>query len=173
MGIIGKSVTTKVQDGLRKIKGLFFGRTGVNNAYECAPYGTDANPIKDTRIIQVATLKSGRSVVIGCINKDQKAAPGEHRIYATDTDGNTVSDIWLDGDGNVLIHGDADNMVRYSPLEEEIHKLRDDFNALVNAYNTHLHTSGGAGNVTTVPTSTANTSSADISGAKIENVKTN
>lgn len=173
MGTIGKSVTTKIEDGLRKIKGLFFGRTGVNNAYECAPYGTDANPIKDTRIIQIATLKSGRSVVIGCINKDQKAAPGEHRIYATDTDGNTLSDIWLDGDGNVLIHGDADNMVRFSVLESEFNDLKSRFNTLVERYNEHVHLSNGAGNFTNVTLSAANKSTADISGAKIENVKTN
>lgn len=172
MGVLGKHITASVESGLRKIKGLFFGRTGVNNSYECAPFGTDANPIKDTRIVQITMQKNGRNMVIGCINKDQIAKPGEHRIYSTDSDGNTVSFVWLKDDGNLQVNGDDDNMVRYSELETAFNQLRSDFNALVTAYNSHIHTDS-TGNPTIATLSQAVASSADISGAKIDNVKTN
>lgn len=62
--------------------------------------------------------------------------------------------------GNVEINGVADNMVRFSALETAFNQLKSDFNN---------HTQVVIAGVAQTPTA----SSADISGAKIDNVKTN
>ena len=62
--------------------------------------------------------------------------------------------------GNVEINGVADNMVRFSALETAFNQLKSDFDN---------HTQVVVGGVAQAPAN----SSADISAAKIDNVKTN
>ncbi|MBD3216588.1 MAG: hypothetical protein GF311_28495 [Candidatus Lokiarchaeota archaeon] len=90
---------------------------------------------------------------------------------------NTGKYVVLDADGNICLSSDEDNAVRYSKLEEAFNTLKDDLNSFINTYNNHTHIlSGVAGpyplsGSATPSTSSGSPSSADISGAKVEDIK--
>ena len=81
-------------------------------------------------------------------------------------------------DSTMEIGGSSDNMVRYSELQSAYNQLKSDFDNLVNSYNTHIHVTTATVGATAVPgvllptTATETPSSGDISGAKIEEIKT-
>ena len=146
---------------------------GTKTAAESAPFGDDAAPLKDMIAVFAETSNNSEPVVVGYINKNQIAGPGEKRIYSLKPDGLASADIYLKDDGTVEFHGSTKNMVRYQELETAFNQLKSDFNALVGKFNSHVHISAAPGSPNT-PTNTAGTNStADISPAKIENIKTN
>jgi hypothetical protein len=156
----------------RFVKFLRLGKYDVQNSVEAAPYGTDSNPIKGMVAVYSKTSADGKAVIIGYLNKDQLADVGEHRTYSTDSDGALQFYIWQKNDGTCEIGGDDDNMVRYSKLEEAFNELKGDFNNLVTLFNSHLHTNGNMGANTGTPTASGQSSNADISPAKIDEIKT-
>ncbi len=85
-----------------------------------------------------------------------------------------VGDRYIQIEGDFIeVGGNTDFMVRFSVMETAYNQLKSDFDDLVNAYNSHVHpgvTAGGASTATT-PTQ-GNTSTGDISGAKIDEIKT-
>jgi hypothetical protein len=64
------------------------------------------------------------------------------------------------------MNGDTDFAVRYSELESAFNQLKQDLNAFILVYNTHSHSAFGG-----PPSATGLDSAADISGAKIEEIK--
>lgn len=148
----------------RIIKVLRFGKDDVQTAYEALPYGTDSSPIKNMIAVFSETDNKGKTVIIGYINKNQLAQSGEHRIYATDDSGTLKFYIWLKNTGVCEIGGNADNAVRFSPLETATDKLATDIQAELAKIQAAIAGVGG----TYVP----GTISIDISGAKINEVKT-
>ena len=170
---IVKVLSTRISETKRLIKFLRYGKSDVQENYEVAPFGVDANPTKDMIAIYSKTDEIGNSVILGYINKNQLAEIGENRIYSTDADGVLSFYLHLKNDGTANFGGDTDFMVRYSELESAFNELKDDFNTLVNTFNTHVHPGVTSGGASTSPTPTSGTtSSADISGAKIEEIKT-
>lgn len=156
----------------RLIKVLRFGRSDVQTPFQALPHGLDSNPVKDWLAVYSETTEKGKPVIIGYINPDQLAEAGGTRIYSTDSDGAVQFAIYLRADGTCEVGGDTDNMVRYSELETAFNTLRDDFNNFVNlTYNLHQHPTAGVG-APSPPTVTGQQSNADISGAKIDEVKT-
>lgn len=143
---------------------------------QAGAYGTDAQPIEDCIAIYAQTGVKGKTVIIGYINKNAVAGVGEHRLFSTDADGVVKFYIHLKNDGTCEIGGNADNMVRYSKLEEAFNQLKSDHDALVTAFNAHMHPTAGTGAPsppTPIPNSIpATPSTADISDAKIEEIKT-
>lgn len=129
----------------------------VETGFEASPYGTDSNPIAGMRAIYADTEQKGKQIVIGYINTNQLAAPGEHRIYATDAIGNLKLAIWLKADGTIEIGGNSKHMTRFEDLLTGFNQLKADFNA-------HVHSSNG-----TPPTIS---STASIAAAKINEIKT-
>lgn len=159
----------------RIVKFLRMGRSDNRECIQIAPFGTDSNPIKGMKAVYIKTSLNGDSFLIGYLNVDQLAAPGEHRTYSTDADGNLKSYVWLHDDGTADILGNTDNMVRFSEMKKAFDKLRGDHNDLVNAFNSHMHATAGSG-APSPPTPgngvPASPSDADISAAKIEEIKT-
>lgn len=160
----------------RRIAKFFRLGRNVETAIQAAAYGTDANPIEDCIAVYAQTGIKGKTVIIGYINKNAIAAVGEHRIFSTDADGAPQFYIHLKNDGTCEIGGNTDNMVRFSELETAFNQLKDDHDALVTAFNTHMHPTAATG-APSPPTPVPNqipavVSTADISGAKIEEVKT-
>lgn len=139
------------------------GLNDTRTAEEAAPYGIDSNPIKDMIAVYSETSAKGDPVIIGYINVNQLADIGENRLYSTDENGVLKTFIWLKNDGQIWFGGNAKNMTRFQELESGFNQLRDDFNSFL----THVH--GGSG---TPPTPPVAPSTADISGAKIEEIKT-
>lgn len=160
-----------------KVKFLRMGKSDVRECLEVSPYGIDSNPIKDMIALYGPTGENGKDTIIGYLNKNRIAEPGESRIFSTDAEGVLQTYILLkNADGIMEIGGNTDFMVRYSELASAFNELKSDHNSLVTAFNAHMHPTAGSGPPsppTPIPSSIpATPSSADISGAKIEEIKT-
>lgn len=166
-------ISTQLDDLSRRlVKVLRFGRSDVQTPFQALPHGIDSNPVKDWLAVYSETTEKGKPVIIGYINPDQLAEVGGTRIYSTDSGGAVQFAIYLRADGTCEVGGDTDNMVRYSELETAFNTLRDDFNNFVNlTYNLHQHPTAAVG-LPSPPSVTGQQSQADISGAKIDEVKT-
>jgi hypothetical protein len=174
-----KVISTRYDSLNRRIvKFLRFGRSDVQECQQAAPFGIDSNPVKDMIAVYSPTAEDGKNVIIGYLNPNQLAEVGETRLFSTDSDGNLQFYVHLKNDGTSEIGGDTDNMVRYSELESAFNQLRDDLNDLISAYNSHIHTTTATIGASTTPgviaptTSTGTPSTADVSGAKIDEIKT-
>lgn len=171
-----KTLSTSIDKLKRRVvKFLRLGRNDVQTSLEAAPYGVDSNPIKDMIAIYQQTGEKGKTVIVGYINKNQQAAPGEYRLYSTDKDGVEQSFIWLTNDGFIQINGDDDNMVRFSILKAEFDTLRSDLNSHIGNWNAFAaaYVPGGPTPVGLPPTAiSSSTSSADIAASKIDKVLT-
>jgi hypothetical protein len=176
---IVKILSTKINDGKRLAKFLRMGLNDVQENNVAQPHGIDANPVKDMTAIYAQTSVKGESVIIGYINQNQLADIGELRLFSTDNSNEVQAVIFMRNNGDIEINGDADNMVRFSELKAAYDELKGDLNALISAYNSHIHITTATIGATPTPgviaptTSTGTPSTATIDAAKIDNVKTN
>jgi hypothetical protein len=159
--IKGKTISTAVSKiGTRLQKFLGMGRKDVQETEVCQPFGIDGNSVKDMVAIYSPTLVKGETVVIGYINKNAIAEVGGLRLYSTNQQGSEQFYVYLRNNGNLELGGNTRNLARFQELEIAFNQLRTEFNA-------HIHT-GNLGAPTTPPTVP---STANISGAKIDNIK--
>lgn len=166
--------STTIDDIKRRvIKFLRLGKSDIQTAFLASPFGVDGVPLKDWIAVYAPTGEKGKATIVGFLNKNQKAAAGEVRLYSVDSNGEEKFYTWLKANGTMELGGTADNAVRYSKLEEAFNELKQDFNTLVNTYNGHTHTgvTPGPGSTGTTPAA-GSASSADISPAKINEIKT-
>lgn len=170
-----KTISALIEDGYRTIKVFVFGEEDVQTPNEVMPFGLDSCPTKDVLAAYSSTSATSDNIIIGYYNKNQKAAAGEYRTYATDSEGVEVFYTWMKADGTMEIGGDTDNMVRYSKLETAFNELKSDFNAFVTEFNnhTHLYNPGPSSPVPSdAPLTPAVETAADITPSKIEEIKT-
>lgn len=153
-------VKESIINSFRSIKVLQF---GAKTADVVAPFGDDSAPLKDMTAIYAETTNVGESIVIGYINKNQIALPGEKRIFSLDASGNLSTYIHLQTDGTMHLGGDTDNVVRYSPLSSGL----DVKDALINTELTKIAVAISALGGSYAP-SAINT---DITLAKVDEVK--
>lgn len=151
-----------------------YGKDDHQTGPEASPYGTDSNPIAGMRAIYAETSDKGKQVIIGYINKNQLAGVGEHRIYATDSNGNLKFYIWQKADGTCEIGGSGDNMVRFSKLKEAFDELQNDVKNLKQAFTswTPVPNDGGAALKTASATWAGAAFAKTIDPAKINEIKT-
>lgn len=174
-----KVISTRIVDGKsRFVKFLRYGKSDIQESVEAVAFGIDSNAPEDIIAVYAPTGEKGKTVIIGYLNVLQEAEPGEFRNYSVDAAGALAFYTWLKADGTMEIGGNVDNMVRYSALETAFNQLKTDFDALVNTYNAHTHITTATVGATPTPgviaptTSTGAPTSADISPAKIEEIKT-
>jgi hypothetical protein len=179
MNKIIKVISSQIDEtGRRLIKSLGWGADDVQETLNVAPFGDDSCPVKDMVAIYATTSDIGNPVVIGYVNKNQIADVGEKRIFSTNADGVEQIALHLKNDGTAEFGGNTDFMVRYSELEVGFNALKSDFNSLVTSYNSHIHITTATVSATAVPgviaptPSTGTPSTADISGSKIDEIKT-
>lgn len=89
---------------------------GVKTAKECSPFGEDSSPLENMVAIYADTSNNSESVIIGYINSNQLAGPGEKRIFSLKTDGSLSTSVWLKTDETIEIGGNTNTTVRYVPL---------------------------------------------------------
>lgn len=173
-------ISTEVDNLMRRIpKFLRLGNGDVQTAMQAGPYGIDSNPVKDMIAVYGATSEKGKTVIIGYINKNALAEVGGTRLFSTDESGAVQATAYLRSSGDMELNGDADNMVRFSKLEEGFNTLKGDVNTLITTYNSHIHITTATVGPSPTPgvisptTSTGTPTQATIASAKIENVKTN
>lgn len=177
------------QQGLRVLKVLSMGRNSARTAHLVQPFGEDNHPAGNWQPIYCPTENSGQPIIVGFINPStlSNVLIGEKRIFSLEESGQDYVEsffIHLKNDGSAIIGGEGDFAVRYNELETAFNQLKDDFNAHIQAYNTHVHSgviisvSGGSGAPAVgtpgnsgAPTSTDTESAADITPAKIDNIK--
>lgn len=147
----------------RVVKMTRYTSLDTQTALEAMPFGVDSNPIAKMVAIMSNTEAKKTKVVVGYINPNQLAAPGETRLFSVDADGNLKAYLWLKVDGTLELLGSAKHMARFEELETAFNQLKSDFNS-------HVHPGVTAGGASTSPI--VSPSTADISGAKAENVKT-
>ena len=152
------------------VKFLRYGKSDVQEHCEASPYGVDSRPIKDVIAVVGDMGDNGKKTIVGYLNVERKADTGEIRIFSTDDNAVEKFYIWLKKNGTCEIGGDQDNAVRYSKLEQAFNELKTDFNSFVAVFNTHTHSFVGTGTVGT-PQSSGQSSNADISPAKINEIK--
>lgn len=148
----------------RVLKFLGYGKNDVQTALGVAPYGIDSNPIKDMIAVYAPTTDKGSAVIVGYINKNSLAQPGELRFFSTDSNGGEKFYTWLKNDGTFELNGNINNLVRYNQLNQELQTLISTLNAQLLAISTGIATGGG--------TYTPATLSLNINGAKTPNIKT-
>lgn len=170
-----------VQEGRRRIKILLNGRSDAREVYESMPFGIDGVPAQNYRAIYAETEEKGRNIVIGYINVNQLSTlnSGENHIYSTSDDGSKVSAfIKLLNDDTIEILGNGDFLVRYAGLETAFNQLKQEHDNLVNLFNAHIHTttatvgSSPTPGVISAPTTSGSASTADITVARISEIKT-
>lgn len=168
-----------IQKGFRRIKSVVTGKDDAQTPYEVMPFGVDGVAPKSWRAVYSKTEEDGKSIIIGYFNLAQldTLVRGEHRIYSTDPDGVISTSIYMRGDGTMEVGGDVDFMVRYNALETAFNQLQSDHDDLVTTFNAHIHTTTatvgtGPPGVISPTTTTESPSTADITPAKIEEIKT-
>lgn len=161
-----------------KVKFTRMGRDDVRETEQITAPGFESRPVKDMIAVYARTGHDGDDMVIGYLVKNAITDVGESRMFSTDEDGNEVFSIHLKNDGTAEIGGDADNMVRYSKLEEAFNQLKQDFDNHVSNYNSHIHITTATVGPSAVPgtisptVSSSTPSTADITPAKIDEIKT-
>jgi hypothetical protein len=156
-----KVISTRIDSiGRRLIKFLGLGNKDVKETLVASPYGIDSNPIKDMIAIYGPTAIKGEQVVIGYINKNSVAEVGGLRLFSTNSNGAEQFYVYLRNTNNLELGGNARHLARFEELEIAFNTLKTEFNA-------HTHT-GNLGAPTTPPLVP---SVANISGAKIDNIK--
>ena len=154
-------VKESIIETYRSIKILQF---GAKTADACASFGDDSSPLKDMIAIYAETSNISEPIIIGYLNKNQIALPGEKRIFSLKSDGDLSTFIHLKADGTMEIGGGDDNIIRYTPLNLAISKTDANINIELGKIATAITSIGGA----YVP----NSINTDISNAKIQEIQT-
>lgn len=149
----------------RLVKALRFGKDDVIERPEIGPYGIDSNPIKGMAALYSETSEKGKGVIIGYINKNLKAEPGEIRTFSTDETGTLQFYIWQKKDGTAELGGNTDNLVRYSPLYSGLADFITSLKVELASIATGITAAGGSYTPST-------TIDIDIADSKIEEIKT-
>lgn len=167
-----KIISTSIDSLSRRlVKFQGNGKDDIQEVINISQFGDDSNPIKDMVAVKVDTAIMGESVVIGYINTNQLAAVGEKRLFSTDESGNEQMFLWLKNDGTIEFGGNAGHLTRYEELKTAFDELKNNFNSFVNTtYNVHIHPTPAGPSSPTVSLGTPST--ADMSGAKINELKT-
>lgn len=132
-------------DASNRLLPKFFrlGKSDVQTAKQVTPFGIDSNPLPEMRALYAQTGENGQTCIIGYIQEDMIAEPGEVRLFAIGGEGNVVNSIHISNAGNIFIGVEKpaqDNtFVRYNELNIAITQLTTEFNAFVTAYNAHTH----------------------------------
>lgn len=155
-----KIKSTSIEAKKRILKVLQF---GVKTADEIAPYGDDSNPLKDMTAVYIETSEAGEPVIIGYLNTEQLADIGEKRIYSQKANGEISFYIHLKNDGTIEFGGNADNLVRYTPLNSGLQAQVIKINAELVKIASGITAAGGS--YVPVPISL------NISGSKINEAK--
>lgn len=180
---IGRFISAIIENGFRFVTFYGTSRSDVLKKIQYTPFGFDSVPTKDTPLVFDESGIRGKGGVLGYAKVVDELNEGDSAMYATDAEGNIVGKLIMLNDGTFKIGGDADNMVRYTPLKSGFDGLRTDLNALVTKHNQlvievnvfiglyNAHTPTPA-TLATLSTAVGTPSTATIANSKINEIKT-
>jgi len=159
------SIITTAYDSSKRllVKVRRFGKSDIQTPYQSNPFGLDSNPIAGMKAIYSATSEAGKNVIVGYLNVDQLSQTGEARLYATDSNGVLKTYVWLKNNGDILLGGDSDNLVKYTPLNNGLQDLRLALQQELIAIAAGISAGGGS--------YTPGTLNINISNSKVDKVK--
>jgi hypothetical protein len=135
-----------------------------------SPPGEDSNPPDGAKVLIADVGRAYKIATAADDNIEPSMAEGEKKLYSI-SDGAIASFINFLASGIVEINGNNDFAVRYNELEAGFNQLRTDHDDFVaNIYGLHNHPTAPTGPVST-PSVLGLASTADISGAKVNEVK--
>lgn len=174
---IGRFISAVIENGFRFVTFYGTSRSDVLKKIQYTPFGFDSVPTKDTPLVFEESGIRGKGGVLGYAKVVDELNEGDSAMYATDAEGNIVGKLIMLNDGTFKIGGDTDNMVRFTKLEEGFNDLRSDLNSLIGKWNTFCtsYVPGSPATVglpATLSPSKLLESTAEISGAKINEIKT-
>lgn len=170
-------ISTKIREGWLYTKLLKSGKSDVQDVKTASLPGIDSVPLEDDRALYEMTDVSGENFVIGFLVKNRKAEPGEVRLFSLNDDAVEQIYMHLKKTGDIHFGGDTGNLTRYQELESAFNQLKDDHNTLAQKWDAFCasYIPGSPSTVGAPPTLSASTvgqSTADITGAKIDKLKT-
>ena len=167
-------IQTTLTNAMRSVQALVSGNktTGISGTpTECLPYGFDSCPIPGIVAAYTVTENNRQpGVILGYVNKNQIAQPGESRVYSTDTTGTVKYFVYLQADKITIGTGTpANHFTQYEALNTALVTGGD---ALVTQINNQL-TEIAAGIAAAGGTYTPTDITLDISAAETTNILTN
>ena len=138
--------------------------------------GEDYNPSDGTKVLIIEIGTSKAAIAAADVAAVDDLAKGEREYYSDDGEARLAT-IRLDAESQVILNDGADNAVQFSAMQTAFDNLKSELNALVTAYNAHIHiTTATVGATATpgviAPTTTQGTApAADMSGAKVDKVR--
>ena len=132
--------------------------------------GEDSNPPDGAKVLIIDAGRAYKIAIAADDNIQPSMAAGEKKIYSI-SDGGIAAFINFLQDGTIEINGGNDFAVRFNELETGFNQLKSDHdNFIANIYGLHDHPTAPTGPVST-PSVLGSASTADISAAKVEEVK--
>jgi len=158
------------------IKALVLGKRDARTGPQVSPAGIQSKPVKEDMAVYAKTTNSTEPIFLGYVQKTNETNEGEIKVLSYDSEGAESFVIYIRNDGTCEFGGDADNMVRYSELKKEYDKTRAVLDAILTTLATPVNEPGnGAPSVfqAAMILAVGALTTGDISGSKIDNIKTN
>ena len=135
-----------------------------------SPPGEDSNPPNGAKVLIIDAGRAYKIAIAADDNIQPSMQEGEKKLYSI-SDGAIAAFINFLQSGIVEINGNNDFAVRYNELETGFNQLKSDHdNFVANIYGLHNHPTAPAGPIST-PSVLGSASTADISAAKVNEVK--
>lgn len=131
--------------------------------------GEDVNPPVGNRVLIIDVGAAYKIAIAADDGIEPSMDEGEKKIYSIDG-GSISAFINLLNTGILELNGNNDFAVRFNALQAAFDELVTDFNNLVTIHDTHKHPTAAIG-LPSLPDLTGTASSADVSGAKINEIK--
>lgn len=135
-----------------------------------SPPGEDSNPPDGTKVLIIDAGRAYKIAFAADDNIQPSMEEGEKKLYSI-SDGAIAAFINFLQSGIIELNGNSDFAVRFSELETGFNQMKTDFNNfLTTAYNVHTHPTAPIGPIS-IPSLPGSASTADISAAKVDEVK--
>jgi hypothetical protein len=173
MNTLGTIKKVDTEETYRQFVINCLGENDHRKYYMITPFGMDANVPDGYKAFTSDSRNKDDKFVTGFLNplKLNALNKGDQILFSTTSDGKTMkSFVKLLNDGTLNFNGDADFLAGYTKLKEGFDKLKDDLNALVTKFNTHMHPTAGTG-APSPPTVSGTSSTASIDACKKANLK--
>ena len=135
-----------------------------------SPPGEDSNPPDGSKVLIIDVGRAYKVAIAADDNISPSMEKGEKKLYSI-SEGAIAAFINFLSSGIMEINGNSDFAVRYNELETGFNQLKADHDDFVaNVYGLHSHATAPTGPVSP-PSVLGAASTADISAAKVEEVK--
>lgn len=163
MNILTKYYTSTLDAVSHRVLKVF--GIGVKTADLVAPFGDDSCPLDNIGdAIYMETSNDDQPIIVGFINTGLLAGAGEKRLFSLKSDGSVSFYTWLKNDGTYEIGGNEKHMVRYEDLNAGLQAQVTKMQGQLTLIAAGIATAGGS--------YTPGDISLDISGSKIDEIKT-